>query len=152
MKRLKATWKRLDFFMFFFLFPLIIFAGCAKKVAINSAAEDQILEQRVKVYWEHKIKGEFDKSYEYEDPFFRKSMNMVTYIKTTGRAVKWKQMSIERITVDNETAQADLVLTIQAIVPDPKIMGKDLMTREEDRWVKVDGTWYHSEKRRGLKK
>lgn len=137
--------------MFFFLFPLIIFAGCAKKVAVNSVADDQILEQRITAYWNHKIKGEFDKSYEYEDPFFRKSMNMVTYIKTTGRAVKWKQMAIEKTSVDGETAQADLVLTIQAMVPDPKILGTDLRVKESDRWVKVDGTWYHAEKRRGLK-
>lgn len=101
-------------------------------------------------YWNFRIKGEYDKSYKYENPFFRKKVSLVDYIKHTGQAVKTESASIEDIKIDGDNAGVKLLTKIRVIVPDPQIMRARLKRTFTDRWVSVDGIWYHVAPEGGL--
>ena len=61
---------------------LIILWGCAKKETVRNIPDEDVLQERVTEYWAHVIKEDFIKSYEYEDPLFRKAVSMNQYIKS----------------------------------------------------------------------
>jgi len=124
------------------IFFLIIFSGCAKKEAVRNISEEDVLRERVMVYWDHKIKQEFDKSYEYEDPLFKKKVNMVNYIKgfNIGKA-EWSGAKIEGLKIENESAIVDMKIKLRIIAGASGNIEHDTLVKE--KWVKVDGVWYH---------
>ncbi len=103
-------------------------------------------------YWNFRIEGEYDKSYEYENPFFRKTVNLVDYIQHSGKAVKTKSVKIEGMKIEGDNAGVELMTTIQVSVPDPAISRAVFPQKFTDRWVKADDVWYHVEPERGLRK
>jgi len=124
------------------LFPLIIFSACATKEALKSTSDDEILRERIMAYWNHKIKQEFEKSYEYEYPLFQKTISMVMYIKgfNTERAA-WSGARIERIDVREENAAVDMKIMVNIAVSSSRNLEHEGFVKE--KWVKVDGIWYH---------
>jgi len=127
---------------FTFIFFLIIFSGCAKKEAIKSVSDEEVLRGRVTAYWNHKVKEEFDRSYEYEDPLYRKKVGLVNYIKSfnTERA-GWTNSAVEGLKIENESAIVDMKLRVRIVVKPSKNLEQDVLLKE--KWVKVDGIWYH---------
>lgn len=163
MKTHSIRWKGLDYFVFSLLFPLIIFAGCAKKVAIGNAADEDILRQRVKAYWDLKIEEDFTRTYEYEDPFYRKTATVVDYVRGfTGSIAKWKEADIKELSMSDDTAKVKMAVNMEIGVPQqlrPGVMApgpakEKIRTKTviEDSWIKVDGLWYHVMPKRGLRK
>ncbi len=124
------------------IFLLIIFPGCATKVAVKSTTNEESLRERVMAYWNYKIKQEFDKSYEYEYPLFRKQVNMINYIRGfhTGKA-GWAGARIEEVHVQGDTATVDMKIMIKIFVSSSKNLEHEGFVKE--KWVKVDGIWYH---------
>lgn len=93
-------------------------------------------------YWNYKIKQEFDKSYEYEDPLFRKQVNMINYIKSFNTAkAGWSKAQIERIDMVGDNATVDMKIEIKIAVSSSKNLEHEGFIKE--KWVKVDGIWYH---------
>jgi hypothetical protein len=132
------------------IFLLIIFSGCATKVAVKRETDEELLRQRVMAYWNYKIEQKFDKSYEYEDPLFRKEVDMVNYIRSfhVGRFA-WAGASIEQIHTEGDVATVDMKMTIKVMLSHSKNLESQSFVKE--KWVKVDGNWYHiPEKYRGL--
>lgn len=132
---------RAEFFLITFFF-LIIFPSCGTKDAIKISSEEEVLEARVMGYWNHKINQEFDKSYEYEYPLFRKTVSLVNYIRSfnTGRA-SWTRASVERIAINGENASVEMKIGVNIVVSSSQKLEHETILNE--RWVKVDGIWYH---------
>jgi len=123
-------------------FCLIIFAGCSIKDTVKNGSGEEALRERVAMYWGHKIKEELDKSYVYEDPYYRNKVSMVNYIKEYNtRVVKWLSASTQSVNIKDDTALVDVKLRVRVRPPQMKATEYDSLLQE--KWVKVDGIWYH---------
>lgn len=93
-------------------------------------------------FWDHKIKEEFDKSYEYELPLYRKTTRMAKYIGTFNTdVVKWYSAKVDGIHMEGATALVDLTVRTKVMLPRIKTSEADSLLSE--KWVKVDDVWYH---------
>ncbi len=121
---------------------LIILSGCAKKEVLKTVPDEEILRDRIVRYWDHKIKDELDKSYEYESPLNK--MTLTSYIKKySNPAIDYKSyelMSIDRLDDDI----ADVQLKIVPVVKVPGARALEHTTIITERWVKVEDIWYHT--------
>lgn len=131
------------------IFFLIIFSGCATKEAVRNISEDEVLRERVMTYWGHKISQEFDKSYLYEDPYYRKRLDMVKYIKgiDTARA-RWTSANVKNLQINGDSAIIDMKVKVHiTVAPSARDIEQEFSLKET--WVKVDGIWYHVPKKSG---
>jgi hypothetical protein len=121
---------------------LIISGGCGTKEAVKNISDEEALRDRVRAYWDYKVKEEFDKSYEYEYPLFRNQVNMTNYIRSfhTGKA-GWSGARIEEVHMEGDTATVDMKIMIKILVSSSKNLEHEALLKE--KWVKVDGIWYH---------
>lgn len=123
------------------IFFLIIFSGCATKEGVRKAEEDT-LKERVMEYWRHKINGEFDKCYEYEEPFYRKTVNLVKYIKGFRTdVIKWKTADVREMEIRGDEAVVKLNVDMNVKVPGIRRIDRTSLVTE--KWVRVEGIWYH---------
>jgi len=124
------------------IFLLTIFSGCVTKEAVKNVSDEEVLRERVIAYWNHKIRQEFDKTYEFEDPLFRKKINIVNYIKgfNTARA-GWTGASVEGLKIEEDSAIVDMKVRVKITVSSSGNIEQDVQLQE--KWVKVDGLWYH---------
>ena len=146
--RIKPYDKRNTFYLTGFFF-LIIFSGCATKEAVKNISEEEVLRERAMTYWGHKVRQEFDKSYAYEDPYFRKRFNMVKYIKSidTARA-RWTAADVESLQINGDSAIIDMKVMVHiTVAPSARDIEQEFSLKET--WVKVDGIWYHIPKKSG---
>lgn len=131
------------------IFCLIIFSGCATKEAVRNISEEEVLRERVMTYWGYKISQEFDKGYFYEDPYYRKRLNMVKYIKSidTARA-RWTSANVENLQINGDSAIIDMKVKVHiTVAPSARDIEQEFSLKET--WVKVDGIWYHVPKKSG---
>jgi hypothetical protein len=124
---------------------LVIFWGCAAVVetreepetAVTKGVEDQ--ENRVKTrvheYWGYKIKRDFEKSYLYESPEYRKEVKLVDYLKSFGPGVEWLGAEVDRVVRYRWTM----------VSAGPK---EGITSTSTEKWKDVNGTWYHLRKAR----
>jgi hypothetical protein len=120
---------------------LMISSGCATKDLVKPPSDEDVVRERVAAYWDQRIKGNLDKTYEFEDPFYRKKVGLVSYIRSFGGAVTWKAVTIRNIEMSDTSAVVDLQITTDVRLPD--IKARDVESVATEKWVKVDGVWYH---------
>jgi len=120
---------------------LIILWGCAKKETVRNIPDEDVLQERVTEYWAHVIKEDFIKSYEYEDPLFRKAVSMNQYIKSHSEAFKIKEVKIKTVKIEDNSGDVDLTTKIELRVPGVKPLVAE--SERKDRWGKINGIWYH---------
>lgn len=124
------------------IFFLTILVGCVTKEARKDISDEEVLRERIMAYWNHKVKQEFDKSYEYEEPLFRKKMTIVNYIKGFNTAkASWSGASIEGLKIEGDSAIVDMKVRVKIVVSSSGNIEQDVALKE--KWVKVDGLWYH---------
>lgn len=128
-----------SFILFFFL---IIFLGCATKDAVRSLSDEDVLRQRVTEYWDHVMKDELESSYTYEDPFYRKTVNTVNYVRSFNPSIlKWQHADIQGISIKENVADIDLKVLLHITIQGVPEIKQNVAIK--DRWLKVDGIWYH---------
>jgi hypothetical protein len=122
---------------------LIILSGCAKKNAIRQVSEEEALRTRIEEFWNYRKKLELDKCYYYEYPLLRKKISLVQYIKSFNtELIQWKEFDIRDITIfDRNTAEVKLNIIV--LVKMPMVKRFEDETEVTEKWIKVDGTWYH---------
>jgi hypothetical protein len=130
-----------NFFIVFFC--LIILSGCAKKNAIRQVSEEEALRTRIEEFWNFRKKLELDKCYYYEYPLLRKKISLVQYIKSFNtELIQWKEFDIRDITIfDRNTAEVKLNIIV--LVKMPMVKRFEDETEVTEKWINVDGTWYH---------
>jgi hypothetical protein len=136
-------------------FCLIIFAGCSIKETVKQRPDVDVLRDRIKAYCNNKINGESEKNYQYEDPLYRKSASLSTYIRrTSSGAVRWLSADIKDIKMEDGRATVDLkvrvktVLTGQMPIPPTVIERNSEVT---DHWIRSGGIWFHLVDAKGLR-
>lgn len=125
------------------IFLLIIFTGCATKEAVKSVSDEEALRARVMVYWDSKIKGELDKTYQMEQPGYRKAVSLVNYIlHQTNPTIVTKGFEIADM-YKRDTDHAEVSIRASQIfkAPGSKPFEHDMVLTEQ--WVRINGEWYH---------
>ncbi len=129
------------------IFFLIIFAGCSIKETVRKGSEEEVLRTRVMTYCTYRTEGDFVKSYEFEDPFSRKKMNLSNYIKRmSGGGVQWIKAEISEMELKEDTAKVSLNVKVKGGIGGNMLLGKKTFehdSRIEEQWIRVDGLWYH---------
>ncbi len=130
---------------------LVFLSGCVTTKAVKSSSDEEVLKQRVTAYWDYKIKGEFEKSYEYESPLYRNKVDLVNYIRSFGVGTgKWTGVKITGIAIKGELAQVHMKIRVR--IGRRIARGKDveLWTAVSEPWMKQGGVWYHVEEKAKL--
>jgi hypothetical protein len=127
-------------------FCLIIFAGCSIKETVKKEPDEALLKSRVVKYCELRIRGDFVKSYEYEDPISKRRFELNDYIKRmTGGISKWVAADIENIQLSDDMATVNLKILVKGglnrLMLGQKAFEHD--TAIKQKWVKYEGSWYH---------
>ncbi len=131
---------------------LIFFSGCSVKETVKNKSDEEILRDRVTEYWGYKVEEKFDKSYEFEYPVYRKNVSMSNYIRGFRPSMKWTKAEVQTIAVEDDAAEVAVKVDIKVNMVMPRIPkpvqheNKGIELRE--RWVKIDGLWYHVPKQR----
>lgn len=123
---------------------LIISSGCATKDAVKKVSDEEALRERVVAYWGFRIKEEYDKSYIFESPLYRKEINLVNYIKRSGNPmVSYKNFEVAKIDrKDEDLAKVRIKVRGEYRVPGAKPFVHDMFVNEQ--WVRLEGQWYHT--------
>lgn len=123
------------------IFSLTILVGCVTKEARKDISDEEALRQRIMAYWNHKIKQEFDKSYEYEYPI--KGITRSRYIsRLDSPLIRYKDFSIKSIIkLSDDTAEVEM--DILPVLKAPGAKPFEHKTTIKEKWVKWNGLWYH---------
>ena len=112
-----------------------------------------IVANRAQEYWDHKIKGDFEAAYQYEDPDFRKNVRLGDYLRSIGSGAKWLEAKVGNVAIDGEAAKVEMKIRY-AIILGPYFPKEGIERDISSYWRLVDGIWYHvfGGKRRGANK
>jgi len=130
----------------FLSFVLICLMGCASKtevVPVRGPDDREVLDKRVREYWDLMINlspQNVDRLYRYESPSFREKISFPEYIHRF-KTRKFMTAEIKGIEIEGNKAKVSLFLTYRVALPN---ISKNMPKSEDERWVKVEGTWYHT--------
>lgn len=115
---------------------------CAPKKQIIKQDDEAILRGRAQEYWSYKIKGEWDKSYPYESPEYRKEVNISGYINQNRRMpIKWEGFNAVEIWTSGEEGYVKLNIKYRYLIPETAKANFERLI--EEKWIKSqDGGWY----------
>jgi len=123
-------------------FFLIIFSGCSIKEATKNGPDGGELRDRVATYWQLKVEEDFMKSYEYEAPYYRQQTSVMNYLKSMNTdMVKYLAATPGDVQLDGDSARVNVQLRVR--VKPPQMKSDEYNTLLTEKWVKVDGVWYH---------
>jgi hypothetical protein len=100
---------------------------------------DKSLEKRFSKYWVNRFSGRVEENYAVEYPYFQERIPLPKYKSYAQHAAKngLLKMEIQKIQhVSDYLVAIDCLATIQ-------VGGEAMDVSLVDRWVMVDGTWYH---------
>lgn len=122
---------------------LIISNGCATKDAVKKVSHKEALRERVVAYWGFRSRGEYDKSYAFESPVYRKRITLVQYIKRSGNPmVKYRGFEVVKVDkIDEDHAEVRVKVNGEYRVPGARPFVHDMFVNEQ--WVRLEGQWYH---------
>ncbi len=103
--------------------------------------EEGVLKRRVEEYWSYKIRGEWDKCFQYETPDYREKVGLVRYINQSSRSiVNWEEFEILEIWASGDEGNVKLNAKYRYLIQRTK---KAVFERvAEEKWVKKEGHWY----------
>jgi uncharacterized protein YchJ len=105
-------------------------------------SDREVLEKRVREYWESMINlspQNVEKAYRCEAPSFRDKVSLPEYIHRF-KTHKYLAVDIKGVEIEANKGKVAIVITYRVALPN---IGKNLTKSENERWVKVEGTWYH---------
>jgi len=122
---------------------LVSLVGCAAKTTVVPGPDDrEVLEKRVREYWDLMINlspQNVEKGYRCEAPAFRDKISLAEYIHRF-KTRKYLEIDIKGIEIEGNKGKVAMVITYRVALPN---IGKKLTKSEDEKWVKVEGTWYH---------
>ncbi len=96
------------------------------------------LRQRADAYWQAMRDGEFDKTYDYLDPFFKASTPLERYSATMGK-IKYAEAKVGEIRIEGPVAR--VTTNIRASIPEFKMPTTGEVVSRPEREVAVENTW-----------
>ncbi|MBF0391007.1 MAG: hypothetical protein HQK71_12985 [Desulfamplus sp.] len=110
-------------------------------------SEEDILRERVNLYWDKKISGDYDKMYSLEADVNRNRLQLDDYKKVFGDQSKVARYNIEKVNIDSEKKEAKVSITyeIELKIPIPGLLGYKKSLTTDDIWLFENGNWFHVE-------
>jgi len=123
-------------------FAILMFFGCESRVEeykdvnvssfVPSSPKEELLVKRFARYWHDRVNGDYNSSYELELPSQRFVVPLESYKNVLGLYKKW---------------QVDF-LGVSYPHPDIAIVKRKMKMKNKswtrlDKWIFVDGNWYH---------
>lgn len=99
----------------------------------------QGLDARVRAYWQARVAGDLITQYQYEQSKATGKLSLQQYVSGSGSMSFLKARVLDVQLTDSKAAEAKVA--IEARFPGLSMLYKSVI---EDRWVKIDGEWYHA--------
>lgn len=120
------------------------FGPLPKQKSLTVAEKEQRLRDRLKQFWEDRIKGQPGKNYSFFDPAFRAMNDQNSFDKVQGY-YKYYSYSIKSIKIEGNVAHVDVGMNFE--IPETKIFGHDVKQQRRDAvggetWLWIGDNWY----------
>ena len=125
---------------------IVILLTCVMFLAVGCAGlpkgadGESALRSRVNAYWQHKIKGEFDRAYLLESPDIREKITLTNYIKAQTGGVIWRDVDIESVSINEDLAT--VILKINYVFLGMFGPKEGISRQINDYWQLQKGKWY----------
>ncbi|MDX1605503.1 MAG: hypothetical protein R3202_04870 [Candidatus Competibacterales bacterium] len=99
------------------------------------------LQNRVQAFWEARVAGDPITAFQYEEVSVNDTVTLQQYARSKGN-IRYRTaevLDIHLLTPDEARAE----VAIEGVIPGLPDLYKGIV---KDRWVKIDGTWYHAPK------
>ena len=121
--------------------------GCADSDQL-SEQERAALEQRVRERWQTLVDRDFEKTWEYSTPAFRRIFSKSLYLGNFSYATEWELTGIEVLNYDARAAVASVAVRvtskpIKQTSAASMALGAIPYTFRE-KWLNIDGQWWYS--------
>ncbi|MBK1722429.1 hypothetical protein CKO23_09240 [Thiocystis violacea] len=117
----------------------------SESMKADEIAGEAQLRQRAEGYWQAMRDGEFEKAYDYLDPFFKAVTPLNAYVANMGK-IKYAEAKVEDIKIQGPLAEVNT--KIRASVPAFKVPTTGAMMSQperealvKNRWLWLDGEW-----------
>ncbi len=110
-----------------------------EKKAKGEVVKAQELEKKAQEYWNHKVKREYYKMYDFECPEVRKKLTRDEYAQTFGRIVMLSTAKVEKVE-KAEDNKAKVVVNLQGVIVPA---AKKFTLPVRDPWRFDNNTWCH---------
>lgn len=132
---------------------IILLASCvsvgvslANQSAPTDAAPAQGLQDRVRAFWQARAVGDMITAYQYEAYKATHKRSLQVYVRKAGQ-VAYRRADV----IDVRELESDQALAIVEVETIIQGLPSPLTTRFNDRWIKIEGEWYHASKHDRLK-
>ena len=125
--------------VFFFFLPLTFLVHCAGP-QVAKEEEKAKLRSRIDEYWQYRIKGDVERAYQCELPAFRETVSILQYVNRF-KLVRYVDAEVQEIDIDVRDATSKTKVTY--IVFFKAFRDRKLSKLEQEKWVKIENTWYH---------
>jgi hypothetical protein len=114
---------------------------CTPKTQVIKEDEEAALKRRVQEYWNYRIRGEWEKSYQYESPDYKEKLNILGYINQNSRLpLKWERYDIVEMWTSGDEGYVKMNVKYRFIIPQTNKAAFEQVT--EEKWIKKDNQWY----------
>lgn len=114
---------------------------CTPKKQIIKEDDEAVLKRRVQEYWNYRIRGEWEKSYQYESPDYKEKLNILGYINQNSRLpLKWERYDILEMWTSGDEGYVKMNVKYRFIIPQTNKAAFEQVT--EEKWIKKDNQWY----------
>lgn len=136
-----------------FIFVVLNFADFSLCIASDNTpqtnitalpAQDTILREKAQNRWRAIISGDFEKSYGYETPDYRKKFSLESYKSRFGKSVSWLDSEVVTLNIVDNGSLARVLVAVLYSAPSPVSNG--VVTNKKflwEEWVIVESEWYH---------
>lgn len=125
---------------YFFVFVFIFVLGCSqnynKYVNVDSNITiDSDLKKRYLEYWLYKSEHNFEEAYKYELPYLNFVKNLEWYKEFNAESKKHFATNLLKIDINKKDTD---IVYIRS-----NFKAKYLDSNVTEKWIKVNGTWFH---------
>jgi len=134
-----------------FVSALALLGGCASTGGYSAEepsteAHKQRLAERVLAYWKHMEKQEWEKVYDYYDPFMRAQVTRVDYARSRAKEIHYYDPKVGEIKIRGRIADVKVPVDVEikdlVVAPGRVQSGPRTPRQLEVRWLWIDGDWY----------
>lgn len=140
-QRSRPSWRRRGAVVLWCALAALAVSACAGQDLRQAVQNpDERLMERVRQYWEARVRDDIVEQYSLEEPWMRERVSLTAYARGKG-ATKILEYEIKEVEVKSQDAMAKLHLKYKILLP--KLAHLPLQEMDiEQSWVWVGDEWY----------
>tara|TARA_R110000787_G_scaffold216991_2_gene325917 strand:- start:315 stop:755 length:441 start_codon:yes stop_codon:yes gene_type:complete len=116
-------------------------ASCALLAACagmgSPKTPEEIVAQRAQARLDLLLAGNLEKSMNYTTPAYRTGLGITSYTRRHAGTSSWNKAEVSSVTCESDRCEVAIEVTYQTFGA-----GFENTRSREERWIKVDGSWY----------